>query len=304
MSGAALTEWGTQPDSTELESVKDIIRSLVIPFAKGCPFRALANDYEELEGQGIPFQKFGYGSLHSFLASIPDTVTLKEDREGKTLVHAVSHGTTQHIEQMVKSQRKRDRRGKKRKYKENIPPPRNFNPNWQPRPQQPSLRHPFQQLPYTSGRFGLQQPAQQPFGQPNISQAKVVPLNCGNVTQALAQLAFAQQVLAQATFAPGHINNPQSALAQPIAQPAANQPTFSRPFMGRSQRGSGRGRGRSNRHNQHRTSEVPHDGGINKWNWSRGHSRKPLEPLIEWPQPGEYPYPPAKKMKPAPKWLS
>lgn len=101
-------------DSPEMKTVKKMIRSLVLPFAKTGRVAGLLNkDYKDIEGEWIPFRRLGFSDLESFLYAIDDTVRIRRvDRDGGDVlfVKPVSDESTDHIQDFVEHQRSRKRR--------------------------------------------------------------------------------------------------------------------------------------------------------------------------------------------------
>lgn len=63
--------------------------------------------YRALEGTEIPFRKFGYATLVSFLASIPDIVTLKKLRfSDEVLCKVVPSKNIKDLHKQVEGQKK------------------------------------------------------------------------------------------------------------------------------------------------------------------------------------------------------
>lgn len=57
-----------------LSGVKTIIKSMVLSYNENLTVDKLGRLYESSEGEFIPYKKFGYKNLDSFLRSIPDSV--------------------------------------------------------------------------------------------------------------------------------------------------------------------------------------------------------------------------------------
>lgn len=95
----------------ELKAVKEIIKCLVIPNPDGISFGRLRGDYRDEEGQEIPYQKFGYTSLNSFLAKeMADTVYFGYCKDGTQVVKAYIDDKTAHVQALVKGQKKTKKR--------------------------------------------------------------------------------------------------------------------------------------------------------------------------------------------------
>ncbi|XP_063229776.1 uncharacterized protein LOC134534955 isoform X2 [Bacillus rossius redtenbacheri] len=62
---------------SELNEIKSVIRGLLISTPKAMTIATLKKDYIEEVGEAIPFYKFGYRNLETFLQSINDTVVMQ-----------------------------------------------------------------------------------------------------------------------------------------------------------------------------------------------------------------------------------
>ncbi|XP_034233801.1 tudor domain-containing protein 5 isoform X2 [Thrips palmi] len=94
----------------DLDTVKVILRSLVMSTKRSMSTYDLQRDFRQNEGYECPFVALGYRTFASFLESIPDTVRVLP---GGTVV-AVATEETQHIARLVALQRdssKKPRRG-------------------------------------------------------------------------------------------------------------------------------------------------------------------------------------------------
>jgi len=63
--------------ATDINELKIIIRSLLIPYKDPPQISILRRDFRESEGVDIPFSKFGFGNILDFLHSLKDTVIVR-----------------------------------------------------------------------------------------------------------------------------------------------------------------------------------------------------------------------------------
>ena len=87
-----------------LNDVKKRIRALLISVKGGCTLKALYEDYRFVIGEQLPYSRFGYKTLVSFIKTMPDVVSIRV-RDGNTLLYAVPDNNTQHLSRLVSRQR-------------------------------------------------------------------------------------------------------------------------------------------------------------------------------------------------------
>ncbi|CAL8333172.1 unnamed protein product [Lota lota] len=86
------------------DSVKKMLRSVLLSSKEGVPIGRLQTDYRSLCGEQIPHRRLGYPGLEDFLRSIPSVVRL-EHRMGEMRCFAAVCKETRHISEMVARQR-------------------------------------------------------------------------------------------------------------------------------------------------------------------------------------------------------
>ncbi len=87
-----------------LERVKKEVRALLISSKHGCTPKKLLDDYLQVLGENLPFQRFGYSDFMDFIQSIPDVVSVCYSRKNITL-YGVSNTKTKKIHDLVSKQR-------------------------------------------------------------------------------------------------------------------------------------------------------------------------------------------------------
>lgn len=60
---------------TLLDETKVLLRALMVSNPEALTISQLAKDFQEMEGNPIPFSKLGYKTLTDFLLSMPDIMT-------------------------------------------------------------------------------------------------------------------------------------------------------------------------------------------------------------------------------------
>jgi len=96
-----------------LESVKQLLRSVLISSKAGIKASRLQGDYQELCGGYIPHTKFGFSSLHDFIVSVNDVVRVGRNHDNELTYYAVADSSTQHIQDLVSKQRSKAKPKKK-----------------------------------------------------------------------------------------------------------------------------------------------------------------------------------------------
>ncbi|XP_051162712.1 uncharacterized protein LOC127282488 [Leptopilina boulardi] len=89
------------------EDVAIVIRSLLTTYQDGVTIRRLAEDYEEVECEPIPFKEFNCPTLYSFLQELQNYVRI-ERVNNQTLLFPVITDKTKHIAEFVKNQRSKN----------------------------------------------------------------------------------------------------------------------------------------------------------------------------------------------------
>lgn len=93
----------------ELEDLKKIIRSLVVARKGAVPIHVLEKDYIELEGESIPWKRYGNISLLDFLKSIK-THVIVDKIGGEWYLREVASEQTKHISSLVARQKSTSKR--------------------------------------------------------------------------------------------------------------------------------------------------------------------------------------------------
>ena len=125
-----------------VDSVKQLLRSVLLSSKNGVKANRLQGDYQELCGSFIPHTKFGFSSLHDFIATLSDVVRIGRNKDNELTYYAIADDSTKHIEALVSKQKS------KKAPKKKAPPsksrsqfsykPSSFKPtckpNWQTHP--------------------------------------------------------------------------------------------------------------------------------------------------------------------------
>ena len=115
-----------------IDSIKQLLRSVLLSSKTGVKANRLQGDYQELCGGYIPHTKFGFSSLHDFIVSINDVVRVGRNSDNELTYYAVADSSTQHIQALVSKQK-----STKAKPKKKAPPSSSRNkfsskPNFKP----------------------------------------------------------------------------------------------------------------------------------------------------------------------------
>jgi Tudor domain/OST-HTH/LOTUS domain len=89
----------------DLNSIKNVIRSILVSSAYDISVFNLQKDYQSFEGNSIPYKEFGFNSINAFLHTLTDTLVLK-GHGTNAMCSAVSTESNQHIARLVSVQRK------------------------------------------------------------------------------------------------------------------------------------------------------------------------------------------------------
>ncbi|XP_064652910.1 tudor domain-containing protein 7-like isoform X2 [Lineus longissimus] len=102
----------------DLSNVKSLLRAVVQSCKEGVPLSKLSGEYRVITGDHIPFKKLGYSTIDDFLRAIPDTASVRRNRDGDLTVYAVADESTAHLEKLIAKQKtntkKRGRGGSRR----------------------------------------------------------------------------------------------------------------------------------------------------------------------------------------------
>lgn len=88
----------------DLDDLKVEIRSVLIPARNGLTIMQFMSDFKELTNKIVPYKSFGYDTIESFVADIPDVVRLEYSR-GDLVLFAVYDSESSHIARMVQNQK-------------------------------------------------------------------------------------------------------------------------------------------------------------------------------------------------------
>ncbi|KAH9360580.1 hypothetical protein HPB48_012933 [Haemaphysalis longicornis] len=93
-------------DCDELETIKAIIRSLLIADKRPLTLRQFLCEFKSSEGQELPFKQHGFGDPLEFLRSLPDTVCLTQGSNANEFyVRPTVTKDVQHIQNLVSGQK-------------------------------------------------------------------------------------------------------------------------------------------------------------------------------------------------------
>ena len=99
--------------SDSIDSVKQLLRSVLLSSKAGVKASRLQGDYQELCGGYIPHTKFGFSSLHDFIVSISDVVRVGRNSDNELTYFAIADSSTQHIQALVSKQKSKEKPKKK-----------------------------------------------------------------------------------------------------------------------------------------------------------------------------------------------
>ncbi|XP_064481486.1 uncharacterized protein LOC135394600 [Ornithodoros turicata] len=89
----------------DLDTVKTVIRSLLVVSKKEVPLQAFLRDYRESEGQDLPFRQFGYKNVQEFLENLKDTVRVTAHGPNMVFLSPAITKDIQHIDKLVRTQK-------------------------------------------------------------------------------------------------------------------------------------------------------------------------------------------------------
>ncbi|XP_012283436.1 uncharacterized protein LOC105701330 isoform X2 [Orussus abietinus] len=96
-------------DSGRCKDVQQVLSSLLVSKKDDCTIEELERDYQEVEGERIPWRELGYATLLSFLQSSSKYVTLINNN-GRYFVKPVVTEKVQHVKSLVDRQKSSVRR--------------------------------------------------------------------------------------------------------------------------------------------------------------------------------------------------
>lgn len=94
------------PNKKLLDELKKEIKCLALTYTNGASAHQLASDFKEFNGKEIPFARFGFSNLQSFISSLRDTVVKKTSKRGHVVYFAASDKDLNHLEDLIQNQRK------------------------------------------------------------------------------------------------------------------------------------------------------------------------------------------------------
>ncbi|XP_072742893.1 tudor domain-containing protein 7 [Anoplolepis gracilipes] len=92
-------------DETYQDKVVKNLRSCLISCKGGIKLNNLTVDYLTITGELLPFKKFGYSSVETFIRNIPEVIVTK--RNGELYVEATPSKSTAHLTKMISRQKTR-----------------------------------------------------------------------------------------------------------------------------------------------------------------------------------------------------
>lgn len=92
-------------NTNKLESYKIEIRSILLPYQKGCYLRDFNRAYIEMIGHTLPFREMGFRTDIEFLYSMPDVVKITPMSRGIYHLMGVADDKSKHIQKMVARQK-------------------------------------------------------------------------------------------------------------------------------------------------------------------------------------------------------
>ena len=90
--------------SQKLADLKIELRSLLLPWKRGCNERQLMKDYATHNEGEIPFREMGFNNLLELLSSMPDAAYV-DYRRSPAIIHGVADQNTHHIQKLVMNQK-------------------------------------------------------------------------------------------------------------------------------------------------------------------------------------------------------
>ncbi|XP_064597804.1 tudor domain-containing protein 7-like isoform X2 [Liolophura sinensis] len=163
-----------------LKSVKNTLRSVLIPSKEGIPARTIERVYDELACSPLPYRQLGFNSCEEFIRSIPDVVRIGRNKDGGPQLFAVATAATAHIVKMVSAQRNKKVRSK-RPVKTPVRRPYNQKPGPPPRPYQ--SRYGYTGKPAYQSSRPLSRPIGKPFRKPSRPTTRSLYNNNSNMGQ-------------------------------------------------------------------------------------------------------------------------
>ena len=88
---------------SDLEKCKKYLRSILLASKGGVPGAQVVAKYKDIVGETVPYRKFNFASLETFLRSIPDVCKITV-RGGEVIVVGVETPETKHIKDLVQRQ--------------------------------------------------------------------------------------------------------------------------------------------------------------------------------------------------------
>lgn len=89
----------------DLDTIKQVIRSLLVTSKCEVTLKEFLKDYRENEGCDLPYQQFGSSSVKEFLEKLCDTVRVTTPSPGTVLLSPAVTADIQHIDKLVRTQK-------------------------------------------------------------------------------------------------------------------------------------------------------------------------------------------------------
>ena len=88
---------------SDLDKCKKYLRSILLASKGGVPGAQVVAKYKDIVGESVPYRRFNYNSLETFLQSIPDVCRITM-RGGEVMVVGVETPETKHIKDLIQRQ--------------------------------------------------------------------------------------------------------------------------------------------------------------------------------------------------------
>ena len=90
---------------SDLDKCKKYLRSILLASKGGVPGAQVVSKYKEMVGETVPYRRFNFTSLETFLQSIPDVCRITM-RGREVIVVGVETPETKHIKDLIQRQGK------------------------------------------------------------------------------------------------------------------------------------------------------------------------------------------------------
>ncbi|XP_077463012.1 tudor domain-containing protein 5 isoform X2 [Stigmatopora argus] len=118
---------GKMNHDSMLEKLRKNIHSLLISSGVDMDADMLRRDYETMIGHPLPLKPLGFRNVMDMVYEMPDVVSVHLKEDGRTILKAVGHESTRHIEKLVSKQRTSvagNRRKFRNSHQSKVVPPR------------------------------------------------------------------------------------------------------------------------------------------------------------------------------------